>query len=287
MKPHIFIGSSVEGKPIADAIQVGLQYDARCTVWHQAFSLSMNTLDTLIGHAGSSDFAIFVFSADDIVKLRGNLYEAARDNVLFEAGLFMGMHGKGGVFIVVPQDNPSFHTPTDLLGFTPAKYDPVWAKTNVDGALGAAVTLIRQAITASSWASRRLDIAAHASFKFDANWPLKLNIKVENHQSVPVAIESIKFDFSSAVQRAPNTELRGGVFTPKFRVGRNEAGEDLYESQWFLPPNKWVETWVPFDPDASLGTLQGIADQKQTGIWRFRCVWLDKAPDARTYEEEL
>ena len=71
---------------------------------------------------------------------------------------------------------------------------------------------------------------------------LKLNLRIENNQSVPVSIESIKFEFSSAAQPAPNTELRGGVFKPKFRVGLSEAGEDLYEAQVLLLPNKWFDT---------------------------------------------
>jgi hypothetical protein len=48
--------------------------------------------------------------------------------------------------------------PTDLLGFTAASYDPDWAKTNANAALGAAITLVKQAIDASSWAELRLDI---------------------------------------------------------------------------------------------------------------------------------
>jgi predicted nucleotide-binding protein len=114
MIPNIFIGSSVEGKHIADAIQVGLHHDARCRVWHQAFALSNNTIDSIIEGASSSDFAVFVFSPDDMLQLRGATYEATRDNVLFETGLFMGMHGKGRVFIVTPKSS-GLRIPTDLL----------------------------------------------------------------------------------------------------------------------------------------------------------------------------
>jgi len=286
MKPHIFIGSSVEGKHIAGAIQAGLHYDARCTVWHQAFPLSKNTIDTLVDNSISNDFAIFVFSPDDMLKMRGDLYEAARDNVLFEAGLFMGMHGKGRVFIVIPQGSSSFHMPTDLLGFTAASYDPDWAKTNANAALGAAITLVKQAIDASSWAELRLDIDARASFKEDATWPLKLNLRIENSQAVPVAIESNEFEFSSATQKAPNAELHRGIYRPKFRVGRS-AGKDLYELHCLLLPNVSIEAWVPFDPAIGLEELKSLAGVKQTGTWRFRCVWLDKAPGARIYEEKL
>src|SRR5262245_35774576 len=118
MKPTIFIASSVEGKEIADAIQLNLDHYARATVWYQTFPLSQTTIETLLKNCSNNDFAIFVFSPDDSAKIRGQQYDIARDNVLFEAGLFMGMHGKERGFIVTPQGSPAFHIPTDLLGLT-------------------------------------------------------------------------------------------------------------------------------------------------------------------------
>jgi hypothetical protein len=286
MIPNVFIGSSVEGRRIADAIQVGLHQYARCQVWHQAFALSRNTIDNIFRGASRSDFAIFVFSPDDLLQFRGETYEATRDNVLFETGLFMGMHGMGRVFIVTPLDS-NLRIPSDLLGFTTATYDKDFAELNIKAAIGPAVYQIRDAIEDSPWKKRRLDIEARASFTYDANWPLKLTLLVENNQPVPVALKSMAFDFSPNARRAPNAALRSGLFTPRFRVGANEAGKDLYEPQVLLMPNKSIKTWVPFDPEMNLGTLQGMADQKQTGIWRFHCVWLDELPDARIFEEKL
>jgi len=94
MIPNIFIGSSVRGLSIAEAIKVNLHYDARCEVWTQAFPLSHNTIDTLLQKCSENAFAIFVFSNDDILNLKEKTLIVARDNVLFESGLFMGMHGK-------------------------------------------------------------------------------------------------------------------------------------------------------------------------------------------------
>ena len=130
MKPRIFIGSSVEGKDVADALQLAFHYDARCTVWHQAFPISGTTVDTLLRNSAENDFAIFVLSGDDRSVIRKQQYDVARDNVLFESGLFMGMHGRERAFIVTPQGAPSFHIPSDLLGLTTATYDPEWAKSN-------------------------------------------------------------------------------------------------------------------------------------------------------------
>src|SRR5713101_5931586 len=45
-QPQIFIGSSAEGLPVAESIQLGLNEAAECTVWNQsAFDPSRTTLE--------------------------------------------------------------------------------------------------------------------------------------------------------------------------------------------------------------------------------------------------
>src|SRR6266498_3862243 len=149
MKPRIFIASSLEGKTIADALAANLEYDARCTPWYSAFPLSINTLDTLLSLCANNDFAIFVFSADDDLKMRTEDYKSPRDNVVIESGLFMGMNGKDRGFIVIPRNVSDLHLPTDLLGLTTADYDAAWAKTEPRPALTTATTLIKEAIRLS------------------------------------------------------------------------------------------------------------------------------------------
>ena len=73
MKPRAFIGSSVEGLHVAYAVQQNLLHDAEITVWDQGvFELSATTIESLNKALSSTDFGIFVFSADDILKMRGN-----------------------------------------------------------------------------------------------------------------------------------------------------------------------------------------------------------------------
>ena len=116
MNPKIFIGSSSEALQFARAIHAELQDVAECTVWKDgAFGLSAQTVESLVKNLRESDFGIFVFSADDIVTIRGDLLKVPRDNVIFEAGLFSGYLGPERCFIVVPQ-NSSIHLPSDLLG---------------------------------------------------------------------------------------------------------------------------------------------------------------------------
>ena len=80
---------------MAESVQLLLDRDADCTIWNQGFfDLSENTLDALIKSLDEWDFGIFVFSADDVLKLRERTYSAPRDNVVLEFGLFAGRLGK-------------------------------------------------------------------------------------------------------------------------------------------------------------------------------------------------
>lgn len=119
-KPTAFIGCSVEGLPIAKVIQLNLAHSVSSTIWSQGvFGLSQGTLETLVSEAGSFQYAILVLTPDDVVIKRDQQVMSARDNVLFELGLFMGALGRQRTFIVCRQD---MALPSDLAGITPAKY---------------------------------------------------------------------------------------------------------------------------------------------------------------------
>ncbi len=146
MKPKLFIGSSVEGLETAYVVQQNLNHETESTVWTQGiFELSKHTLESLTESVNSSDFGVFIFTPDDILMMRGSEYSAARDNVLFEFGLFIGKLGRERVFFIVP-DGSVVHIPTDLLGITPGKYDPNRSDKNLTAATGAACNQIRNQI---------------------------------------------------------------------------------------------------------------------------------------------
>lgn len=147
MKPKIFIGSSVESLTIAYSVQENLEHNAECTVWNQGiFNLSETSLDSLVKSLEGFDFGIFVVGPEDVLKLRGEEFKAARDNVIFELGLFIGKLGKSRNFILAPRGQQNFHLPTDLLGLTPADYDPNRSDGNLNAALGPACNKILRAI---------------------------------------------------------------------------------------------------------------------------------------------
>ncbi len=123
-KPRLFIGSSEESIDIGDAITENLDHEIEVTIWRNGtFILSNTTIDSLVKKANEVDFAVFIFSPDDIASIRGTDKKVARDNVIFELGLFIGTIGPERCYIVKPRSS-DLHLPTDLLGITTADFEP-------------------------------------------------------------------------------------------------------------------------------------------------------------------
>ena len=163
MKPRVFIGSSTESLEIAYAVQENLEQFAEITVWTQGiFNLSKFSLDSLVDQLEESDFGIFIFAPDDISIIRGDEKRSIRDNVVFELGLFIGKLGKERNFIVMPRGaEESLRLPTDLLGLTPALYEPKRKDGNLSASLGPACSKISRVF--SKLSSIKLDEAPPVS----------------------------------------------------------------------------------------------------------------------------
>lgn len=145
MQPKIFIGSSVNGLPIARAIQEELDNDADITIWSQGiFNLTAITLSELMNALNTFSFAIFVFTPDDPIEFRDEQLLAVRDNVIFEAGLFIGRLGPEKVFFIKPRGSKKIKLPTDLLGLTPGEYDET--RENPVSAVGAFCNKVRKSL---------------------------------------------------------------------------------------------------------------------------------------------
>lgn len=160
-KPRIFIASAAESLDVADAFNVNLDHQAEVTVWKHGFSLSQNTIDSLIKISDSVDFAIFIFTPDDIANIRNNERNVTRDNVVFELGLFTGSLGKERCFIVKPR-NIDMHIPTDLLGLTPADYNGERSDGNLEAAVNHPCVLIKKEVARLGLISPNLDIEKKA-----------------------------------------------------------------------------------------------------------------------------
>lgn len=122
--PVLFLGSSVEGLAVAQEIQLGLKHEKiKVRPWSTpgVFGPGGVSIDVLMNEVHLSDFAAFVFGPDDKVFSREEAYEAPRDNVVFELGLFMGQLDRNRSFIV-KDHHADIKIPTDLLGVTPITY---------------------------------------------------------------------------------------------------------------------------------------------------------------------
>jgi predicted nucleotide-binding protein len=122
-RPRLFIGSTTEALQIAKEVQTELDHDIQATVWTQSlFTPGDATWSRLVDMARTQfDFALFVFSDDDIVESRGAATRAPRDNVLLEYGLFVGSVGPDRTFFLFNRD----HRPkiaSDLAGVTALEY---------------------------------------------------------------------------------------------------------------------------------------------------------------------
>src|SRR6185295_7422434 len=148
MKPRVFVGSSLESLEYARAVQENLSRDAEVTVWDQGLlAISSSVLDTLFAALSGFDFAIFVFSPDDVLRIRGRKVQAVRDNVVFELGLFIGKLGRSRSFILVPEQAKQLHLPSDLMGLLYSSFDPSRIDRNLIAAMGPACNQIRMAMS--------------------------------------------------------------------------------------------------------------------------------------------
>ena len=145
-RPTTFIGSSVEGLPIAEALQQNLDRAAQCVLWSQGvFGLMSGTLEALVTQLQTFDFAVLVLTPDDMVTARDDTKPVARDNVLFEFGLFIGALGRERTFGIYER-NSGIKLPSDLAGVTLADFETP-NNGNLRAALGAASTELKQVIT--------------------------------------------------------------------------------------------------------------------------------------------
>jgi hypothetical protein len=116
-KPTVFIGSSTEGLPVAKAIKSIFGQQADVEVWNSGgiFTKNQSFLRSLLEMASLFEFAVLIFSKDDVSLIRGETYETARDNVLFEFGLFLGKLGPRRVHTLVEKD---LKLPSELDGIS-------------------------------------------------------------------------------------------------------------------------------------------------------------------------
>ncbi|MGY1623845.1 right-handed parallel beta-helix repeat-containing protein [Geodermatophilus sp. SYSU D00965] len=140
--PGLFIGSSSEGKGLAEELAAELSASGRVRVlpWYEAFDIGFAALEDLARRIEEVDFAAFLLLPDDRVDHRADSHPVPRDNVVFELGLFMGRLNRERTFALVehdPQSGSTIRLPSDLRGVT-----TVWFQR--EGVAEAARTIARR-----------------------------------------------------------------------------------------------------------------------------------------------
>ncbi len=101
-QPKVFIGSSMNGIPIAQAVQnLLIEENFQITQLEGSFGSSLTTFNILRAIADEVDLAVFVFSYLDKLN-HWNNQEQLRSNLIFEVGLFVGLLGLERVFLIMP-----------------------------------------------------------------------------------------------------------------------------------------------------------------------------------------
>ena len=107
---------------VASALATQLEGHARVQVWNTStFEPGSFTLEALLLQLSRSDLAVFVLSPDDLTASRGVSQRSPRDNVIFEAGLFLGRLGRARTFLLFDTTQKP-KLPTDILGLTLLTY---------------------------------------------------------------------------------------------------------------------------------------------------------------------
>ena len=224
MKPNIFIGSSSEQLLYAYALQEQLKHNADIRLWNQGFfELNTSYLDSLITGLKGSDFGVFIFAPDDILKLRDRTHVAVRDNVLFEFGLFMGNLGKERVFFILPQEDGTLRLPSDLLGISTVTFDA--SRSSVEAALGPACFKILQAISKFGIRQERLESSSASSLK------PKAFAKVE-HLSISDAVRTATA-YTKPIKHLRIFASTTDVILPVIRDNRLDIDLCELALQWF------------------------------------------------------
>jgi hypothetical protein len=129
-----------------------------------------------------------ILTPDDTLVKKGKTQPVARDNVLFELGLFIGRLGRGKTFILM-ENSVDMHLPTDLLGVTAARFTFCEQDKDLPAELGPTCFQIHDAVSeALSRNSLLTEVQKCARRLIEENAP---NFKEDMNDTVYVMVPRI------------------------------------------------------------------------------------------------
>lgn len=205
MKPELFIGSSVEGLAIAEAIQTKLHHQFNIDLWTDGvFNIGNTPIDDLIDKLNKSDFGIFVFSDDDISKIRGAEYSTVRDNVLYELGLYTGKLGRYNTFIIKPFQSSNLHLPSDLTGIYIGTYDSSKGD-NLESVVSIFCSKIKR------------QVFNNTKYVLNGKWNFSWEVKDPSDHAKTIAEELEVFHYGNTIKFLHRFEDRIYIFSGEFK----------------------------------------------------------------------
>jgi predicted nucleotide-binding protein len=119
---RVFIGSSSEGLPTARRVREALrEMGIETALWDDQFEVGQPFIAIMDQVLDKCSAAVMVLTPDDQVLRRGDTHPVARDNLVYEIGLFHGRHGRNRTFVLA---TGGLHLPSDLAGIVYLRYDP-------------------------------------------------------------------------------------------------------------------------------------------------------------------
>ena len=254
---------------MARALQAELADTCEPTVWSQdVFGATGTTIDTLLEQTQASDFAALVLTPDDSVTTRGTKAAVARDNVIFELGLFFAALRARRVFIIRPSDR-NLKLPSDLAGVTCLDYVHNRSDKNLRAAIGPASNEIRHRILSEG---PRPDLELPEPDQEAAFFWFKYGNEVSRPSHAATRLLARLPERVRGTLEGLAASLDEDLIVSSFNLdARNAEGEPFPERVVLMARSAWVEPGMP--PRVGIGLAQSvtpdpfwIADRPYLGI---------------------
>src|ERR1044072_3797902 len=181
MKPKVFIGSSSEALSVVRIVENALSETCAVFAWDvNPVKPSQYLFEGLLEISESVDFAVLILSPDDQLNHRTNQYNAPRDNVIFESGIFMSKLGRERVFLLSAGDE-NLKYPTDIAPIQRVPYQDL-----EQSLLSAAATISKRI---NSLGLRPQNLAGKRLFEYKGYYPIELV-----NGRIPIFRKSIFFE---------------------------------------------------------------------------------------------
>ena len=142
-KPRLLVGSTAEGRPIAELIGAGLREAADVTLWCRGtFDPPSHPGNGILEAAREFDFAAFVVPPDELASRAPSGKKPQAEGIILALGVFLGALGRTRTFIVTSTE-ATIDLPSELRGVTLASYRPGPAGLT-PAALACACAIVRE-----------------------------------------------------------------------------------------------------------------------------------------------